>query len=77
MQDLPAKERQVGRKHRLAWHLSIILVLKAVLLATLWNIFIKPHKVSIDAEAMGDRITITRSANNYPQEKANDRLDGR
>lgn len=75
MQYLPAKERQVGRKHRLAWHLSIILVLKMVILATLWNIFIKPHKVSIDAEAMGDRIA--RSANQHPQEKANDRLDGR
>ena len=76
MQDLPAKERQVGRRHRLAWHLSIILVLKVILLATLWNIFIKPHKVSIDAEAMGDRIT--RSAHQQQlQEKVNDRLDGR
>ena len=64
MQYPPAKERHIGRKHRLAWHLSIILVLKVVLLATLWNIFIKPHKVRIDAEAMGDRIT--RSANQHP-----------
>lgn len=76
MQYLPAKERQPGRKRRLAWHLSIILILKVVLLATLWNIFIKPHKVSIDAKAMGDRIT--RNAHQQQlQEKANDRLDGR
>ena len=63
------------RKFRLTAHLAIVLVVKVILLTLLWHAFIKPNKVKVDVEAMGNHITGT--ASQPPQEKANDRLDGR
>jgi hypothetical protein len=44
------------RRWRLTYHLAIVLAVKLVLLALLWNAFIKPHRVTIDAGSMGERI---------------------
>ena len=45
-----------ARKSRLALHLAIVLVIKAILLTLLWHAFIKPNKVAVDVDAMGSRI---------------------
>ena len=44
------------RRWRLTYHLAIVLAVKVGLLALLWNAFIKPHRVTIDAGSMGERI---------------------
>jgi hypothetical protein len=44
------------RRWRLAYHLAVVLAVKLVLLALLWNAFIKPYRVTVDAGAMGERI---------------------
>jgi cytoskeletal protein RodZ len=54
------------RRWRLAYHLIIVLVVKLILLALLWNIFIKPNKVVVDVDMMSDRIAGAASAANTP-----------
>ncbi|MDR2452289.1 MAG: hypothetical protein LBE85_11120 [Candidatus Accumulibacter sp.] len=44
------------RRWRLAYHLAVVLAVKLVLLALLWNIFIKPNRVTVDVGAMSQRI---------------------
>ena len=76
----PAPTPPTPRRTRLAVHLTIVLIVKVILLTLLWHAFIKPNKVKVDIDTMGTRITgsrITDSASQPPQEKANDRLDGR
>ena len=50
------------RRWRLSYHLAIVLVIKLILLALLWNIFIKPNKVQVDIDTMSSRIANTTTA---------------
>jgi hypothetical protein len=47
-------------RSRLVLHLAVVLVVKIILLTLLWHVFIKPYKVKIDEDAMGDRIAAGR-----------------
>ena len=38
-------------------HLTIVLVLKALLLLALWQVFVMPFEVSVDAKAMANVIS--------------------
>jgi hypothetical protein len=49
------------RRWRLAYHLAVVLAVKLVLLALLWNTFIKPYRVTVDVGAMSQRIAGTPS----------------
>ncbi|MDR1935406.1 MAG: hypothetical protein LBS49_07480 [Candidatus Accumulibacter sp.] len=51
---------------RLAYHLIIVLVVKVILLALLWHAFIKPNKVKVDVDAMGNRIASAASPASIP-----------
>jgi hypothetical protein len=83
----PALPPSGPRRWRLAYHLAVVLAVKLVLLALLWNAFIKPYRVMVDAGAMSRRIAATvspasavSSASSHSstfQEITNDRLDGR
>jgi hypothetical protein len=44
------------RRWRLAYHLIIVLIVKVILLTLLWHAFIKPYKVKVDIDVMGNRI---------------------
>ena len=43
-------------RSRLMRHLLIALLVKIVLLAALWHVFIRPNRLAVDAESMGGRI---------------------
>lgn len=47
------------RRRRLAYHLGIVLIVKIILLTLLWHAFIKPNKVTVDVDTMGNRIAGT------------------
>jgi hypothetical protein len=51
-----SKPRSGPRRWRLAYHLAVVLAVKLVLLALLWNAFIKPYRVTVDTGAMSRRI---------------------
>ncbi len=40
---------------RLVRHLVRLLLLKVILLALLWSVFIRPYRISVDAPAMESR----------------------
>jgi heme exporter protein D len=42
---------------RYATHLILALAVKLLLLIALWNIFVKPHRVHVDSQAMAQRLT--------------------
>ena len=58
MSDWMARASRLKRP-RLARHLLIVLVLKIILLTLLWHAFIKPNKVTVDVDTMGNRIAGT------------------
>jgi hypothetical protein len=58
----PALPSSAPRRWRLTYHLAIVLVVKIILLALLWNVFIKPNKVVVDIDAMSNRIASTANA---------------
>jgi hypothetical protein len=57
----PALPASGPRRWRLTYHLIVVLTVKLILLALLWNIFIKPNKVEVDIGAMSSRIAGTAS----------------
>jgi hypothetical protein len=57
----PALPSSGPRRWRLTYHLAIVLAVKLVLLALLWNVFIKPNKVEVDVGAMSSRIASSAS----------------
>lgn len=59
----------------LARHLALALILKALVLTGLWHAFIKPYRVEVDRNAMGERIA--GSSNQQNRENQYDRLNGR
>jgi RsiW-degrading membrane proteinase PrsW (M82 family) len=52
----PSLPSAVPRRMRLAWHLAIVLTVKVILLALLWYAFIKPNKVEVDIDVMGQHL---------------------
>jgi len=44
------------RRHRLAYHIAIVLIVKLILLTLLWHAFIKPYRVKVDIDVMGNHI---------------------
>ena len=65
-----------ARKSRLALHLAIVLVIKAILLTLLWHAFIKPNKVKVNVDAMGAHLTGTHQLQ-HQEENRHDRFNGR
>jgi hypothetical protein len=69
--------RNLFRRWRpgLGRHLVLLLVLKAILLAGLWQVFVKPCRVAINSDTMGARVA--GSTNQTNRENSHDRFDGR
>ena len=57
------------KKHRLTRHLIIILCVKLALLFVLWSAFIKPYRVSIDAETMSSRLVSDTSDKTFRENR--------
>lgn len=59
----------------LARHLVLVLAVKAVLLAGLWLVFIKPHRVAVDQQVMAAHIAGTPPS--FTTENPHDRSNRR
>jgi hypothetical protein len=60
---------------RLGRHLIWVLIIKLILLSALWYVFIKPHRVEVDAATMRDHMLGQPAINN--QEIQHDRHNSR
>lgn len=47
---------------RLVRHLLIVVAIKLVALSALWWVFVRDHRVPVDAERAADRLIVTPSA---------------
>ena len=51
-----SKTPHAGRRPALRRHIVVVLAIKLVLLIALWQVFVKPHRVKVDAGQAGLRI---------------------
>jgi len=62
-------------RHRLAFHLTLVLILKIVFLRLLWLHYVAPYRVAVDEQRMAQQLT--GSTKQPIREVHHDRFDGR